>query len=447
MKKNILFGLIILSFVLAGCKQDAKEEKEASTEVTKELSGGQEEVTETPEQNTQSFKGRVIEDQTFETQLDDWGMVTFTSVAPEENSNNPEFLLVKNDKVVYEFPEIKADASDSFKQISGVKFSDVNMDGKKDILLLLQYSNDGDSWNMPVIFLQENLDNMMYLDYPNLESYKVEAKTENGTPFYRDTFFEEFLGKQHLTEKLSDMEGVWTDYVEYLDSISGATMDIHIQKQIKVFAQNRDKWATDIDFADEQYKFTLADLDMDGKAELLVSHSGGTGFYSYTSFYKVDKDGKLKELDTTLSEYDSQPDIMDQVSDESNVTVYSNIINGKGYYNYIVYDLMKESPSSYVYRVSSLAVVDDVVTETKLAVEYETYDGPDYAATISYMDYTGAELTEEEYHDYAAAYYYAQNATEHRAHFQWMDVSDIVNASDEEAVQMLTEVYDAYSFD
>ena len=63
-------------------------------------------------QNTQSFKGKVIENQTFEIQLDDWGMVTFTSVAPEENSNNPEFLLVKNDKVIYEFPEIKADASD-----------------------------------------------------------------------------------------------------------------------------------------------------------------------------------------------------------------------------------------------------------------------------------------------------------------------------------------------
>ena len=240
MKKNILFGLIILSFVLAGCKQEAKDAKEASTEVLKELSGGQEAVTETPGQNMQSLKQRVIEDQTFEIQLDDWGMVTFTSVAPEENSNDPEFLLVKNDKVIYEFLKIKVDASDSFKQISGVKFSDVNMDGKKDVLLLLQYCNDGDSWNMPVIFLQENPDNMMYLDYPNLESYKVEAKTENGTPFYRDTFLEEFLGKQHLTEKLSDMEGVWTDYAEYLDSISGATMDI--QKQIEVFAQNRDKW-------------------------------------------------------------------------------------------------------------------------------------------------------------------------------------------------------------
>ena len=444
MKKNILFGLIILSFVLAGCKQDVKEEKEASTEVTKELPGGQEEVTETPGQNTQSFKGRVIENQTFEIQLNDWGMVTFTSVAPEENSNDPEFLLVKNDKVIYEFPEIKADASDSFKQISGVKFSDVNMDGKKDVLLLLQYCNDGDSWNMPVIFLQENPDNMMYLDYPNLESYKVEAKTENGNPFYRDTFLEEFLSEQHLTEKLSDMEGVWTDYVKYVDSISGATKDI--QKQIEIFAQNRDKWAVDIDFANEQYKFTLADLDMDGQVELLVSHCGGTGIFSYTSFYKVDKDGKLKELDTTFSEYESQPDLMDSVSDESDVTVYSNIINGKGCYNYIVYDFMKESPDCYIYRVSSLAIVDDVVTETKLAIEYETYEDPDYEATISYEDYNGTELTEDEYRTYAARYYEAQQASEHRAHFKWIDVSDIVDVSDSEAAQILMESYDAYSF-
>ena len=64
-----------------------------------------------------------------------------------------------------------------------------------------------------------------------------------------------------------------------------ATKDI--QKQIEIFAQNRDKWAVDIDFANEQYKFTLADLDMDGQVELLVSHCGGTGIFSYTSFYKV----------------------------------------------------------------------------------------------------------------------------------------------------------------
>lgn len=68
------------------------------------------------------------------------------------------------------------------------------------------------------------------------------------------------------------------------------------------------------------------------------------------------------------------------------------------------------------------------------------------AATVTYKDYTGAELTEEEYYAYAAAYYDAQNAAEHQAHFQWKDVSDIVNASDEEAAQILMESYDAYSF-
>ena len=37
MKKNIIFGLIIVSFVLAGCKQEAKDTKEASTEVLKRI--------------------------------------------------------------------------------------------------------------------------------------------------------------------------------------------------------------------------------------------------------------------------------------------------------------------------------------------------------------------------------------------------------------------------
>ena len=140
------------------------------------------------------------------------------------------------------------------------------------------------------------------------------------------------------------------------------------------------------------------------------------------------------------------PIVMDSVSDESDVTVYSNIINGKGCYNYIVYDFMKESPDCYIYRVSSLAIVDDVVTETKLAIEYETYEDPDYEATISYEDYNGTELTEDEYRTYAARYYEAQQASEHRAHFKWIDVSDIVDVSDSEAAQILMESYDAYSF-
>lgn len=256
---------------------------------------------------------------------------------------------------------------------------------------------------------------------------------------------EEFISKQQLTEKLSDIDGEWTDYVKYRDSLYSS--NIEIQSQIEIFAQERDMWAVDIDFGNEKYEYTLADLDMDGKVELIVSNFGGTGFFSYSRFYKIDDAGKLKELDTTFTEGDSQPDIMDLVSDEMGVTVYFNIINGKGNINFIVYDYMRESPDSYIYRVSSLAIVDDVVTETKLATQYDTYEGPDYIQTTIYKDYNGVELTEEEYNNYATAYYEALNATKHLAHFQWKNVSDIINASDSEAVQMLMESYEAYNFD
>ena len=63
------------------------------------------------------------------------------------------------------------------------------------------------------------------------------------------------------------MQSIWTAYQVPLWTSKSRLRYLH---------KTRDKWATDIDFADEQYKFTLADLDMDGQVELLVSHSGGT---------------------------------------------------------------------------------------------------------------------------------------------------------------------------
>ena len=56
------------------------------------------------------------------------------------------------------------------------------------------------------------------------------------------------------------------------------------------------------------------------------------------------------------------------------------------------------------------------------------------------------QLYDDDEHGLATLLGDAQNAAEHQAHFQWKDVSDIVNASDEEAIRMLTEVYNAYSF-
>lgn len=393
---------------------------------------------------TNSVEG-IIENQTFEIELDEWGKVTFASIEPKNNSNKPNFVLIKNGEIVYEFPKTEISNSDTFEQVSGVKFTDFNMDEKKDILVLIEYSNGENTWNVPVVFLQEFSDNMIYLDYPELESYKIEADTVNGVPFYRDLLLEEYAGKQYRTGTLSDMEGLWLDYVDYLEGLYYQNRSI--EKQIEIFARDRSQWAIDVDYANEKYCFTLADLDMDGRIELIVSNFGGTGFYTYSHFYKIDDDGNMKELETTFMEGDSQPDIMDDISNEMDMTAFFYISDdGKGNNNFIVYDRLKDAPDSYIYRVSSLSVIDDVVTETKLASQRVTYEGEDYSEHIISQDYNGEELTEAEYNNYPITYYEALNAVKRTVHFQWKDVKDIIEMSDSDAIEILTESYEKYSY-
>lgn len=436
-KYAIAAAAILFLSMMVGCGEAKDDKAEAQKEIKVEAE------METQQDRQSNVEG-IIENQTFEIELDDWGKVTFASMEPKDGSNQPEFALIEKGEIVYEFPKTKISSSDTFEQVSGVKFTDLNMDKKKDILVLVQYSDGENTWKAPVVFLQEYSDNMMYLDYPELESYKIEADTPNGVPFYRDTMLEEYISKQQRTETLSDMEGIWIDYIEYLDE--QYYQIISIEKQIEIFAQEKSQWAVDVDYADEKYCFTLAGLDNDGRIELIVSNFGGTGFYTYSHFYKIDDDGKLKELETTFTEGDSQPDIMDDLSNETDITVYSYISDdGKGNNNFIVYDQLKESPDSYIYRVSSLAIVDDVVTETQLANQRVTYEGEDYLEHIVSQDYSGKELTETEYDNYPEEYYKALNAAKYTAHFEWKNVSDLSGLSDSDVIQILTDSYEKYN--
>ena len=62
----------------------------------------------------------------------------------------------------------------------------------------------------------------------------------------------------------------------------------------------RNQWVNDPDYADEMYQFAIADLDHDGRLELIVSNCGGTGIYTYSRFYRVEENGTLKELKTSF---------------------------------------------------------------------------------------------------------------------------------------------------
>lgn len=420
-KKNVVILLVTIMLGITGCgekKADAIQDTEVS-ENTKVVENTELTSSEQTDLDVGNSLDRIIENQTFEVELDDWGKVTFASMTPESNSNEPDFVLLKDGKIIYTFPKTEHSNSDNFEQVNAVKFTDYNMDGKKDILILVQYSYEGQAWSEPIIFLAD-------------------------TAFSRDALLEEYLSKQHLTENIADMEGTWPDYMEYADSLNDGSLSV--EKQIEIFAQERTTWATDVDYADERYCFTLADLDMDGELELIVSNFGGTGFYTYSRFYKIGDDGNIKELETTFTEGESQPDILDEISDESDMTVYyEDLAEGTGKNSFIVYDRIKDAPDSYVYRVSALSLVDDVVTETYLASQQITYEGEDYTERIVSEDYNGNELTEEEYENYPATYFEAANATKYTAVFKWKDISDVEEISNSDAVQMLTETYQNYT--
>lgn len=387
-------------------------------------------------ENLPAIEG-IIKEQSFETELDGWGKVYFISAAPENGGETPRFLLARGAEVVYTFPEDSNSPGDKFETVSAVAFQDYNKDGKKDVIALVSYSNGESRWNEPRIFLQENSDNMFYLDHPELESYRVEGKAQDGASFYRDTFLEEYLSAQGLTECMADLSESWADYVEYADNLSGV---FSAEKQIELFAKNKPVWAQEKEYANDRYCFTVAGMDNDGRPVLIVANQGGTGNYTYSDFYKIDKKGELQKLETSFREGDSQPDIM-----EESMTVYSSFSADGIRNHFIVYDMLKDSPGTYLYRVSSLCVSRDYVLETPLASQRVVYEGEDYSARTESEDCNGNALTEEEYNSFADTYYEKMGLTKMTATFKWIDVNSLSGMSDEEAVAALTEAYEGFS--
>lgn len=381
----------------------------------------------------------MIPEQSFETELDGWGKVFFASVMPLGESRTPGFLLLKNGETVYTFPETSESTGEKFETVNAVSFQDYNQDGKKDVIVLAAYGSGENRRNEALVFLQENSDNMFYLDHPALKDYRVDGETGAGPSFYRDTFLEEYLSDEGLTERMADLMDSWADYVDYADSLSGS---FSAKRQIKIFAQNRAVWMEGMDYANDIFQFTVAGLGNDGRPVLIVSNQGGTGIYTYSSFYKIDKKGQLQKLETSFQEGDSQPDIIGE-----SMTVYSSFSADGIKNHFIVYDLIKDSPDTYFERVSSLCVSDDFVLETPLASQKVVYEGEDYSAHVTSEDCRGNALSEEEYESFADTYYRDMGLTKKTAAFKWIDVKSLEGMSDEEAEKLLAEAYEGFSME
>ncbi|MBU7314286.1 TcaA NTF2-like domain-containing protein [Paenibacillus oleatilyticus] len=95
---------------------------------------------------------QVIDNQSFQVELNHWGKVKFISGKQLEGSElKASFYLVdENEIILYEFPEFYGNDRTSFEGIRAVSFKDVDQDGLKDIIIIAEFSTGiGESGNIP----------------------------------------------------------------------------------------------------------------------------------------------------------------------------------------------------------------------------------------------------------------------------------------------------------
>lgn len=88
---------------------------------------------------------RIIEEQSFQVELNDWGEVRFVSYepAPSERDLREDvtFYLLRNDEILYQFPYIGENHTsyDFYWDVKFVMFTDTNADTKEDVVIGAEY--------------------------------------------------------------------------------------------------------------------------------------------------------------------------------------------------------------------------------------------------------------------------------------------------------------------
>ncbi len=89
---------------------------------------------------------RILEEQSFQVKLNDWGEVRFVSYEPDHSGENPledvTFYLLRGEEILYQFPYIGTEDTSDYGMYYDVKFvvfTDTNADGKEDVVIGAEY--------------------------------------------------------------------------------------------------------------------------------------------------------------------------------------------------------------------------------------------------------------------------------------------------------------------
>lgn len=120
--------------------------------------------------------GRILEEQSFQVKLNDWGEVRFVSYEPDHTGENPledvTFYLLRGEEILYQFPYIGTEDTSDYGMYYDVKFvvfTDTNADGKEDVVIGAEYTTGaGPQGAIPHVVVR------IYEDYGDHFTYNEE---------------------------------------------------------------------------------------------------------------------------------------------------------------------------------------------------------------------------------------------------------------------------------
>lgn len=219
------------------------------------------------------------------------------------------------------------------------------------------------------------------------------------------------------------------NYREYVTNLDG---NASIQSQLRVMAESWSYVKDHLTFDPSFYQYTVADLDRNGRYELILTTMSGSGYFSYSSFFEVNEtyDG-IVLCDTSFSDYESQPDIL-----ENQLETYWD---KQGNVHYIVYDYLRGGISASDETMYDVIMKDQEITAYPMGHKSSVMVDPELEDEITCEDLHGNEITLEAYENLPAEKF--QGYWHITTTMGWQDCSDLDGNPDSMIPQFQNSLY------
>ena len=241
----------------------------------------------------------------------------------------------------------------------------------------------------------------------------------------KEVFVSEIAPGGNVTFMQADPEVTYTVGIHAVDEEEG-----NYFAQWSLIAEQKDIWVNYMDYANDLQQYTIADLDANGRLEVIVSSMGGTGSYTYTRIFEVNEsfDG-LTECTTDFIEGDSQPDML---SISGPGQVFRDL---EGMFHYVIQDFMRAG-TEYYYTIYSVALKEGHIVHQLLAQMHESYSTG--SLVVEHTNTKGEKITEEEYLSAVETFFWGMSELTYV--FDWRNLVDIEDADAEEIYMILSGI-------